>query len=278
MVMPSLTPVVRALIKLNAIIFVVLLVLDVIPATQGFAEGALVWGGITPRLWIDWFPFVPFWQLLSWGFLHSLVNPQHILMNMLFLFFLGTMLEGLIGSRRFLVTYMGGLLLSGVGTLVLGLGQELLVEGPLPDLAWYQMNHTIGASGAVFTVVVAMATLRPRTQMIFIIIPMTLKVLAIIYVGLDLFGLLRDIAGDGGNVANFAHLVGAGWGFAVVRTGFIYRDPLEALQNKQAQRSAQREQDDKTRLDELLTRIHKQGIGTLSRAEREFMKRVSKRD
>lgn len=277
--MPSLTPMVRLLIKINAVAFLALLFLDLLPGTGSAASSILVWGGITPRLWIDHFPFVPFWQVLTWGFLHDLMDLGHILWNMLFLFFLGTMLEGLIGSRRFLVAYMGGLLIAGLGTLIAGLVPYLMASGPLRPEGWMEMQTTIGASGAVATVVIAMAALRPKTQLILVIIPVTLKVVAFIFVGMDLFGLLRNLsAGGGDNVAHFAHLLGAGWGYLIVRRGWIYRDPFEALQEKQAERRAQRRVDDKVRLDELLKRIHKQGIGTLSKGEREFMKRVSKRD
>jgi membrane associated rhomboid family serine protease len=275
--LPSVTPMVRKLMIINAVVFVALLLIDFLPGGGfgGLAHRVSAWGGVNSAIWVEHFPLLPVWQVVTWGFIHTLDDPYHILMNMMFLYFLGTMLEGLIGSRCFLAAYVGGILISGVGTLLIGVGEELFSSGAAYG-GWATTKPTIGASGAVMTVVVAMATLRPRAQMIFVIVPVTLKVVAMIFVGLDIYGILRSDSAD--NVAHWAHLLGAGWGYLIVRKGWIYRDPLEALEKKQAARVAERQQTDQQQLDVLLGRIHRDGIGTLSKSEREFMKRVSKRD
>jgi len=262
--MPPLTPDVRKLVIANAVVFLASFFLSFFPGEAGWVflrDGF----GLNPPLWADWFPFLPVWQLVSWGFLHSVDDPFHILRNMLFLYFLGTMLEEIVGGRRFFVAYVGALLFSGLVTLVTG-----LVSGtPWP---------TIGASGAVLAVVVATAVLRPDTRVIFILFPITLKTLALVYVGLDLFSALASLRGDVvSNVSNVAHLSGAAFGFVLVKKGWIWRDPVEALQARRAERDAEREAADTERLDEVLEKINRDGIHSLSSAERAFLKRVSKR-
>jgi hypothetical protein len=121
-------------------------------------------------------------------------------------------------------------------------------------------------------VLVAMATLQPHMQVIFILFPLRLRTLALILVGLDLFRMLNGGAG----VAWAVHLAGAAYGFLAVRRGWIWGDPLEALERRRARRQVARREDDAARLDELLARIHDQGLNSLSEREKAFLKRVSK--
>ena len=277
--MPRMTPGVRALVYANAAVFVFCFLLDFIPlGSDSVAGGVTRWFGISPGMWKAWFPLVPFWQLLSWGFLHSVTDPMHILMNMLMLYFLGTMLEEIIGTRRFLVAYVSTLLVSGAVVLITG-----LIVGPIDALVelpvWRQYPPTLGASGAVFCVVVAMAMLRPTTRIIFILFPITLRTLAILYVGLNVFQALSDFKGGGmaSNVSYSAHLAGAAWGFLLVKRGMIWKDPLEAVDAWKAKRSEVRATLDEGRLDALLGKINREGIHSLSASEKAFLKRASKR-
>ncbi len=262
--MPGLTPAVRALILANAAVFGVMFVLSLWEGTAEFVGTMQSWLGITPAHWD--FPVLPVWQVVTWGFLHALNNPFHILYNMLGLYFLGTLLEGIVGSKRFLATYFGGLLFSGIVTLATGLLFEPSSEVP-----------TIGASGAIMCIVVAAAVMRPQTRIIFFIVPMTLRTLALIYVGIDVFFLLSQIRFGPSGVAHLAHLAGAGWGFWIARRGWIWIDPLAALRRRQQQMEREREHSDEERLDRLLAKINREGIHSLSARERGFLKRVSKR-
>ncbi|MCZ6598006.1 MAG: rhomboid family intramembrane serine protease [Planctomycetota bacterium] len=257
--MPGLTPMVKNVIFVNAAVFLVQLLLG-FPSTMSaklWIEDAF---SINPVLWTSWFPFVPVWQLLTYGFLHD--GILHVLYNMLFLFFLGTMLEGTVGPRRFLVFYLVAVTLSGAAQLALGLvmGQSALV---------------LGASGGVLAVVCAMATLRPETRIIFIVFPLTLKTLAIIIVGIDAIGLITMVQGQHTGVASLAHLTGAAFGFLAVRKGWIWRDPVAGLERVRERNIAEQAATDQERLDELLRRIHREGIGSLSAREKAFLKRMS---
>ena len=264
MAMPPLTPMVKALVIANAVVFLATFAVFIVPSGESYAAGFQRLFGMNPVAWRDWFPLMPVWQLLTWGFLHHVTDITHILFNMLFLYFLGTMLEGIIGSRRFLATYVGALLFSGVVTLAVG----LIAGDTLP---------TVGASGAVFCVVVAMATLRPNARIIFFIFPITLRTLAILYVGMNVFQMLLQLKGATSNVAYSAHLAGAAWGFWVVRKGWIWSDPLQRLADRRADRRVEREREDDLKIDEILAKISREGINSLSLREKAFLKRSSKR-
>ena len=263
--MPSMTPVVKALIIANVGVSLVLWLF--------FSQGMSIGDGgylrpiqetlaISPDAWRDWFPLLPLWQLVTYGFLHG--DLFHLLGNMLFLYFLGTMLEGIVGSRRFAVLYGAALVVAGAAQLLFAL---LFTNSAL----------VLGASGAVLAVVCATATLRPQTQIIFIIVPMTLKTLAILFVAMDVFRVLMELKGAGGNVAALAHLSGAAVGFLAVRRGWIWKDPVEHFDRWRERLEDEKREDDAERLDELLEKINRHGISSLSGRERAFLKRVSKR-
>lgn len=222
------------------------------------------WLQLDADLWRAWLPFVPLWQLVTYGFLHAPFEVGHVLFNLLTLYFFGTALEGTLGSRRFLWHYMVALVLGGVVQLALSFAS--LAAGGVA-------YPTLGASGAVMAVLVAMATLQPDTRVIFILVPLRLRTLALILVGLDVFRMLSGGAG----VAWAVHLTGAAYGFLAVRRGFVWSDPFEALAKRRRRVQVEQRQDDAARLDELLARIHDKGLGALSEREKAFLKRVSKR-
>jgi membrane associated rhomboid family serine protease len=122
------------------------------------------------------------WTLVTYMFLHS--GFMHIIFNMLGLYFFGPRVEQRIGSGRFFALYM----IAGI-------------TGGL--LSFYTpMAQILGASGAVFGVLLAYARFWPRDQiLIWGIIPVEVRWLVLIYTVVSLIGL-------GGGVAHFAHLGG----------------------------------------------------------------------
>jgi membrane associated rhomboid family serine protease len=122
------------------------------------------------------------WTLVTYMFLHA--DFMHILFNMLGLYFFGSRVEQRLGSPRFFVLYM----ISGM-------------TGGL--LSFYNpMIPIIGASGAVYGVLMAYARFWPRDQMlIWGIIPIEARWMVMIYTAISLLGL-------GGGIAHFAHLGG----------------------------------------------------------------------
>jgi hypothetical protein len=130
----------------------------------------------------------------------------------------------------------------------------------------------------VFFVVVAMAVLRPDLPVIFILFPMKLRTLALIMVGLQVFTLVKEMKGASSGIAVLVHLAGAGFGLAAVKLGWIWYDPFAALHARRERRQVEDLRDDTARLDQLLQQIHERGIGSLSKSEREFLKRMSSRN
>ncbi|MCE1190106.1 MAG: rhomboid family intramembrane serine protease [Ignavibacteria bacterium] len=131
------------------------------------------------------------WQLVSYQFLHG--NFSHVLFNMISLWMFGIEIENYWGSRKFLIFY----LLCGVGG---GLLQLLL-----PIVLGMPQAPTIGASGAIYGVMLAFALLYPdRYIYIYFFIPVKAKYMILGMMVLNILGI-----GDGGGVAYLAHIGGA---------------------------------------------------------------------
>lgn len=259
--LPTWTPVVKALILANGAFYALRLLLHLIdPTLLGPMDRVL---GLNPALWSSWFPLLPVWQLLTHGFLHA-VSPLHLLWNMLLLFFFGTMLEGILGSRRFLFTYAACMVAGALLHLALSLHPTF-------------RDYAIGASGAVLGILAALATLRPQMRVIVLFIPLTLKILAIGIFALDLIALLLQTKGGSSGTAHGVHVGGFLFGFLAARQRWIWRDPVADVERKLAHSREVRQQNDEERMDELLAKIHREGMSSLTRAERSFLKRVSER-
>ncbi len=260
--MPPITPLTKRLMVLNAIIFVLMVLLSFNRPALG---AALRWLGVTPDMWGLSAPFLPLWQLVTYGFVHDTGGLSHLAFNMLGLFFFGSMVEREVGSTRMGIAYFGAMLAGGFAHLIAG---------------WIGTGHipVVGASGAVLGILLAAAVLQPNAKVIFIIFPMTLKVLVTIVVAMDAFALLtafRDGGGDG--VAHWVHLGGAAFGFLWARMGFIHIDWMERHRQKQRHANQQQELNANLHMDELLVKIQKQGISSLSDKERAFLKKMSER-
>jgi membrane associated rhomboid family serine protease len=155
------------------------------------------------------------WTLVTYGFLHA---PQqqwgllHLTVNMVMLYLLGSEVMPQLGRRRFLGFYFGALAASGIVWLAVALGTENFgtALGP-PGLV-------LGASGAVFATLALWALLasdEPRTFLLFLVFPLTLKPrhIALLLLGFSVFGLLFLEIPQHQPVAHSAHLGGmlAGW-------------------------------------------------------------------
>ena len=139
------------------------------------------------------------WQLFTYMFLHG--GFAHLFFNMLAVWMFGMELENTWGSRRFLIYY----LLCGLGG-----GIANLIVAPLVG----QAAPTVGASGAVFGVLIAFGMMFPdRPIYIYFLLPIKAKYLVAAYIGMELF---YGVAGTTDGVAHFAHLGGAAVGFVYV--------------------------------------------------------------
>lgn len=158
-----------------------------------------------------------FWQPLTYMFMHA--NFSHIFFNMFAVMMFAPALEERWGSQRFLIYY----LVTGLGAAVV---QEAVWAMQLqPVLNSLDMGMasalanrvvTIGASGAVFGILLAFGWLFPDVRMfiMFIPIPIRARTLVIIYALIELFSGVAPTAGD--NVAHFAHLGGMIFGWLLI--------------------------------------------------------------
>jgi len=159
------------------------------------------------------------WQLATYMFLHDPHDPLHLLLNMLMLWMFAGELERVWGLRGFLRYYLVCGLGAGVSAVILG-----LLAG---DVAAFV--PTIGASGALFGLLVAYGVVFARRTILFMLIfPMQARTMAMILVALNLFYLLGQSNQPGAQVSHVAHLGGALTGFLVLkrawRLGELYRE------------------------------------------------------
>jgi membrane associated rhomboid family serine protease len=152
------------------------------------------------------------WQLFSYGFLHAGIG--HVLFNMLSVWMFGSRLEMDWGRQRFLEFYFFSMVGAAVTTVAVSYTHVL---GMSPGVV------TVGASGAIYGLIVAFGVLYSRMRVyVFGIFPLEARVFAAIWIALALFQAL----GSRGDVNNVAHLGGALFGYIYLRfmprRGFQY--------------------------------------------------------
>ena len=179
-----LTPAIKALVAANVAAFLAALVVPAITPSFGFRPADVV-GSL--RLW----------QLVTYMFLHG--GIFHLLFNMLALWMFGVELERTWGSRFFTKFYF----IAGGGAALTTL---LLSFTPLPFADQLYDSLTIGASGAVYGVLLAYAMYFPhRPIYLYFVFPVPAKYFVII---IGAISLLSSMNGPGGGVAHTTHLGG----------------------------------------------------------------------
>ncbi len=134
------------------------------------------------------------WQLVTCGFLHA--NFLHLAINMYALWMFGSDVERAIGPRHYLTLYFASLLSSSA--------TQLAVVSLMSSTGVYP---TVGASGAIFGILLVFGMLFPRRTVVLLIppIPMPAIVFVVLYALLELFS---GVFGTNQGVAHFAHLGG----------------------------------------------------------------------
>lgn len=151
-------------------------------------------------------PNFSFWQLITYAFLHDDSSISHLFFNMFALFMFGGQIERLWGSRRFLIFY-------GVCALTAALTQQIVWYFGLHEMALLSGGYateqyvTVGASGAIFGLLLAFGMLFPNAAIFifFIPIPIKAKYFVVFY---GIIELLLGIKGMASGVAHFAHVGG----------------------------------------------------------------------
>lgn len=157
-----------------------------------------------------------FWQPLTYMFLHATNSLAHILFNMFALVMFGAYIERVWGGKRFLIFYIVcGLSAALLQQLVWFIDLSTIannysgvnVEGTIFSVGEYaSFLNTIGASGAVYGILLAFGMLFPNAPIYFFFIPIAIKAKYAVII----YGVLELVLGLTGsdNVAHFAHLGG----------------------------------------------------------------------
>ncbi len=146
------------------------------------------------------------WTIITYAFAHSLTDIFHILFNMLALYWFGRLFIEYLGSDKLIAMYVLGALAAGVC--------YLLVFNTVPFFKnQADFPGMVGASGAIYAIMVAAATLMPNyTFFLFFFGPVKIKYIVAFYIVLSFLGSVGQNAGG-----NIAHLGGALMGFVYIK-------------------------------------------------------------
>ncbi|MBO5901890.1 MAG: rhomboid family intramembrane serine protease [Alistipes sp.] len=198
---PKTPPAVQNLLIANCVVFLAMMLLDKMRIYELFALFPM------PS------PFFKIWQPVTYMFMHG--DFSHLFFNMFALWMFGRGLEQELGTKRFLTYYLVcGI---GAGLVQLGVAQIDLMRLSEASILYqsYLCTPTVGASGAVFGLLLAFGMLHPNATIMLLIppIPMKAKWFVIIY---GLLELLFGVSGKMDSVAHFAHLGGMFWGWLLL--------------------------------------------------------------
>jgi membrane associated rhomboid family serine protease len=203
------------------------------------------------------------WTLVTYMFLHDPNSWSHILFNMIGLYVFGQNVEARLGPNRFITLYfLGG------------------IAGGLASFVFAPYNPIVGASAAIYSVMIAYAMYWPRDRiLIYFVIPVEIWLAVIIFAALDLYGGWSG----GGTTAHFAHLGGLAAGFLYVkwlgersgvkkfRKRVVEQVPERALVNWKRVDPKQVHEVNRDELNRILDKINRTGLGSLTPDEKRFL-------
>ncbi len=234
------------------------------------------------------------YQFVTYMFMHG--SFAHLFFNMFALWMFGNAIENAWGPKRFLVFYF----VCGIGA---GLTQELVQFIQLHDIVqnydYVKLNHhsipvdeylnmltTVGASGAVYGILLAFGMMWPNSRIyLYFLIPIKTKWFVLIYGLLELFSGFSSVD----NVAHFAHVGGMLFGLLLIlywknksnggsrfKIRFNKKSSGDSRQRSDWDYNKERRDEDR-RTDEILDKISKGGYDSLTEEEKEFLFKQSKK-
>lgn len=191
----NMTPVVKQLLIINVIVFILS---QAMPQNYEYLS-----------LFYFESEYFRFWQPFTHMFMHA--NLMHILFNMFALVSFGSALEHFWGGKKFLIFYIA----CGLGAAILHTAINYYNIHYIPGNQGLMNVPAVGASGAIYGLLVAFAMMFPMAElmMMFIPIPIKAKYFVPMLVLLDLYS---GVFSGGGNIAHFAHVGGAVTGFVLM--------------------------------------------------------------
>ena len=187
----GITPAVKILIITNVALFVINMIVGNVMTLRL---------GLSPQAVFEQFAI---WQPITYMFLHSTGGLGHVLFNMLALWMFGTELERTWGTRFFTKYYF----ITGIGAAATSLVLSLFV-----DAIYYSV--TVGASGAIYGLLIAYAMYFPHRTIYMIIFPLPARVFVLIA---GAIAFMSSIGGPGSGVAHTAHLGGLVVGYLYLK-------------------------------------------------------------
>ncbi|MEX2632699.1 MAG: rhomboid family intramembrane serine protease [Balneolales bacterium] len=143
------------------------------------------------------------WQLVSYMFLHSTGSIFHLFFNLFVLWMFGQSIENAWGTQRFVYYYF----LTGIGAGLLHL---------IVNLAAIPIIPTIGASGAVYGILLAFAIMYPNREIFLIFLPIPIKAKYFVII-LGSIEFISGVSGMQTGIAHFAHLGGMLVGYILIK-------------------------------------------------------------
>jgi membrane associated rhomboid family serine protease len=217
------------------------------------------------------------WQPFTYMFIHG--SWMHIIFNLIALWMFAGELEQMWGSRFFLRYY----LFSGLGA-----GFFILIMNFIVFNRFGSAPVTIGASGAIYGILLAYGITWPnREVLLYFILPVKIKYLIIAFGLMEFFGTLSSVAGTGGNISHIGHLGGliSGYIYMVYKRGgsqpedekpgnnnvHLINEFLKKERLKRKQQEIDKRIEAKNIIDELLEKIARDGMASLSPKERKLL-------
>jgi membrane associated rhomboid family serine protease len=279
------------LILINVVIFLFLVVLNVFTFFGGFEN---VFGFVYKQFSIpaDFSEFITRpWTIITYAFAHDYTRILHILGNMLGLYWFGKLFIEYLGSDKLVAVYVLGAL---SGAII-----YLLAFNTIPKLADFPSSGMVGASGAVFAVMVATATLLPDyTFSIIFIGPVRIKYIALFFIVGSLIGTTSANAGGniahlGGTLIGYIYIkqlqAGVNWGGWITTTLMWFKGlftpsskvkvtyrktEARTTQSAPTSKASKASQDE---IDAILDKISDRGYESLSKEEKEKLFNASKK-
>jgi len=213
---------------------------------------------------------VQYWRFIGFQFLHG--NMQHLIFNMIGLYFFGPLVEQYLGGKRYLAFYLLCGIFGSVLYLILNIGGYIF-QNDIPGLLFNDTRTPlVGASAGVFGILIAGAFMAPNIKvLVFFFFPMRLSTMAYVLVTLALVTVIFGGNNAGGEAA---HLGGAAAGWYFIRNphhlnGFFdFLGKADPTSKHFVWRDKESTQED---IDRILDKIHNKGLQSLSSKEKKIL-------
>ncbi|MEN6332965.1 MAG: rhomboid family intramembrane serine protease [Phycisphaerales bacterium] len=251
--LPRATPVVKWLLIVNIGVFFLTLI-------KPLGDFAFRWLAVDAHSWAT--TLEP-WRLLTYQFLHDTTRISHIFLNMFALYMLGPALEKAWGGRKYLAFYLICGASGGVMFLLLA------------RIGFLGAGTMVGASGAIYGLLVACAILFPHFIAVFFIFPVPIRVMAVLFAVMSFFAVVTRSGNAGGEAAHFTGMaMGAAYVLLLPRMGKFSMKVRKGSWEKKIEEGRKLQ----IEVDRILAKVHRNGLHSLSSTEKRTLKRATQEE